>query len=402
MLQATIQLYRNAYSGLSNSVWWLALVIFINRSGTMVIPFLTVYLTEKGYTLAQAGYVMGAFGIGAIVGGFLGGKLTDRFGHFYVQVFSLLINGIMFIVLGQMETLWEFTVCIFILSSLGEAFRPANSAAIASYSTDANRTRSYSLNRLAINLGWGIGPAIGGIIAEKSFVLLFWADGITCILASLLLYKLFRGDKNKNIKKKLVTHDLKTGSAWNDRIFLAGMFCIFLVGLCFFQIFSIIPVFYKEQMFFDKITIGLLLALNGLIIAIFEMILVYKLENKKNPVFYMLWGTFFIGASFLFLVVSPVFIVALFGILLVTIGEMLLFPFVNNFWVNRSNENNRGQYAGVYTMSFSLAMVLAPTFSSQVAYLWSFDVLWIIDFLLCGLAAAGYFLLRKQMINEGI
>src|SRR5215212_5614229 len=105
MFQATLQLYRNAYSGLSRSMWWLALVMFINRSGTMVIPFLTVYLTSKGYSLAQAGYVMGAFGIGSIVGGYLGGILTDRFGHFYVQVFSLLFNGLLFIVLGYMRSL---------------------------------------------------------------------------------------------------------------------------------------------------------------------------------------------------------------------------------------------------------------------------------------------------------
>ena len=90
-----------------------------------------------------------------------------------------------------MQTLLQITLCIFILSSLGEAFRPANSAAIAAYSNPSNRTRSYSLNRLAINLGWGIGPAVGGILANKSFMLLFWADGLTCILASLVLYLVF-------------------------------------------------------------------------------------------------------------------------------------------------------------------------------------------------------------------
>src|SRR5579875_2431659 len=125
MLQASIQLYKNAYSGLSRLMWWLALVIFINRSGTMVIPFLTVYLTStKGYTLAQAGYVMAAFGGGSILGAYIGGRLTDRFGHFYIQVFSLLLNGILFIVLSKMQTFWQMTICIFVLSTLGESFRP--------------------------------------------------------------------------------------------------------------------------------------------------------------------------------------------------------------------------------------------------------------------------------------
>src|SRR6476661_6433425 len=115
MLQASIQLYRNAYSGLSKPMWWLALVIFINRSGTMVIPFLTVYLTHNGFTLAQAGYVMAAFGSGAILGGYIGGILTDRFGHFYVQVTSLFLNGVLFIGLGQMKTFLQFAIFIIIL-----------------------------------------------------------------------------------------------------------------------------------------------------------------------------------------------------------------------------------------------------------------------------------------------
>src|SRR5690242_5486960 len=127
MLQSSVQLYKNAYSGLSRPMWWLALVMLVNRSGTMVIPFLTVYLKSKGYTLQEAGFVMAAFGTGAILGAFIGGILTDRIGYFHVQFFSLLLNGVLFFCLGQMEGLWSIITCIFILSTLGEAFRPANS-----------------------------------------------------------------------------------------------------------------------------------------------------------------------------------------------------------------------------------------------------------------------------------
>ena len=402
MLQGTLRLYKNAYSGLSPSVWWLSLVVFVNRFGTMVIPFLTVYLIDSGYSKSQAGYAMGAFGLGAIIGGYMGGKLTDKFGYFYVQVFSLMISGILFIVLGYMKTFSQIVGCIFLLSSLGEAFRPANSAAIASYSTDANLTRSYSLNRLAINLGWAFGPAIGGIISHRSYTLMFWTDGITCIFASLLLYFIFRSSHQQKMKLNVVKPNLKSTSAWKDKIFLIGMFCIFLVGLCFFQVFSILPLYYREVLNFNNITTGTLMALNGIIIAVFEMILVYKLEKKGSPVVYMMSGAFLIGLSFLALNISPVFVVALFGILIITLGEMLVFPFINNFWVNRSNEKNRGEYAGVYTMSFSLAMVLAPVLSAQVAELWSFNLLWILDFIICGFAALGYLLLRKKMFHERI
>jgi MFS family permease len=397
MLQASLQLYRNAYSGLSRQMWWLALVMLINRSGTMVIPFLTVYLTSRGYTLAQAGYVMAAFGCGSIVGGYLGGRLTDNFGHYYVQVFSLLLNGILFIVLGQMHTLIQFIVCIFVLSSLGESFRPANSAAIAAYSNENNRTRCYSLNRLAINVGWAIGPAIGGLLASINYHLLFWVDGLTCILASLLLYFLFSPSRTRTADHQHKPETVSTSSAYKDKIFLLGMFYIFLVGLCFFQMFNILTVYYKEQLHLQENVIGAVLALNGLIIAVIEMVLVYKLENRKDAFIYMMLGSFFIGCSFLFLNISPAFGFVLMHMIIITVGEMLLFPFMNNFWVGRSTISNRGQYAAVYTMSFSAAIVLAPTFASQVATWLGFPVLWLINFVLCSLAALGYFLLKKRM-----
>lgn len=397
MLQASLSLYRNAYSGLSKQMWWLALVMFINRSGTMVIPFLTVYLTSKGYSIAQAGYVMACFGCGSILGGYIGGRLTDRFGHYYVQVFSLMLNGIFFIVLGQMRTLPQFMICIFILSSVGDSFRPANSAAIAAYSNETNRTRCYSLNRLAINVGWAIGPAIGGLLASINYQLLFWVDGVTCIVASLFLYFLF-AESRGNIVRKNISHEKTKGtSAYKDRIFLFGMCCIFLVGLCFFQMFSVLTVYYKQQLHLRENVIGAVLAMNGVIIAFVEMVLVYKLENRRNAVIYMILGSFFVGLSFLMLNISPAFAFVLLQMIIVTLGEMLLFPFMNNFWVNRSNEHNRGQYAAVYTMSFSGAIVFAPTFASLVATWFGFSFLWVINFILCSFAALGYFLLKKRM-----
>jgi MFS family permease len=240
MLAKTLQLYRNAYSGLSSLMWWLAFIMFINRCGTMVIPFLTVYLTDRGFTLAQAGYAMGAFGLGSIAGGYLGGQATDRFGHFPVQVVSLLLNGVLFILLGYMNTLPEFIGLLFVVSTLGEAFRPANAAAVSAFSDDSNRTRCFALNRLAVNLGWAIGPAVGGILATYDYHLLFWADGLTCILASLLLYKLFLPHHQKQVTVQQSLDNTTTSSAWSDRYFLWGMLLLFLVTLCFFQTFSLI------------------------------------------------------------------------------------------------------------------------------------------------------------------
>ena len=396
MLQASVRLYKNAYSGIPKEVWWLGLVLLVNRSGTMVIPFLTVYLTGRGFTLGEAGFVMGVFGCGSILGGYLGGWLSDRFGFFRVQLTSLLLNGILFITLGFMHQLWQFALCIFALSSFGDAFRPANAAAIAAYSSEENRTRCYSLNRLATNLGWAVGPAVGGILASYNYHLLFWTDGITCMLAGVLLYFLFSFKKKAPEVKKEATIKEGNLSAYKDFHYLKGLFFLLLICICFFQLFSMIPVFYKNNIHLPESQIGLMMGLNGLIIAVVEMVLVYKIENRRQSTIYMAFGSFLVGLSFLLLTIAPVLAVALTGIIVITFGEMFLFPFTNAFWVSRSQRHNRGQYAALYTMTFALAQVLAPTIAAQIAFHFSFLTLFHFNFILCALGSIGFYFLGKQ------
>src|ERR1700754_45724 len=143
MLSYTIQLYKKAYSGLSLNSWYLCLVMFINRSGTMVVPFMTIYCTQKlHFTVEQAGIIMGIFGVGSILGAFLGGKTTDKYGFYYVQIFALMAGVVLFILLGFQTTFISICIVSFVLSACNFSFRPANYADIVHYSTDDNKTRS--------------------------------------------------------------------------------------------------------------------------------------------------------------------------------------------------------------------------------------------------------------------
>jgi predicted MFS family arabinose efflux permease len=393
MIKSSIAVYRNAYLGLSGATWWLALVMFVNRAGTMVLPFMTVYLREEmHFSIAQAGWEIAFFGTGAILGNFIGGRLTDKIGFYQVQFWSLFFNGILFIALGQMQTFWRIAACMFVIGAVGEAFRPANAAAIAHYSSPENRTRSYSLNRLAINLGFSIGPAIGGLLAYRY---LFWADGLTCVVAAILLRMALPPIVTIEGKQNVKTNKVDS-SVWKDRVYLKFTFFIFLSALCFLQMFSLLPIFYKEQLKFTQSEVGLVLALNGLIIVVIEMVLVFKLEGKRSPVQYISSGAFFIGLSYLMLNLPLTgLVVALIAMVTITVGEMLMFPFINAFWVGRSNERNRGQYASLFSMSFAFAHVLAPTFGSQVVQYSSYHVLWYIVFGLCIIASIGFYGFKK-------
>jgi predicted MFS family arabinose efflux permease len=370
--------------------------MFVNRSGTMVIPFMMVYLTQKlHYSIAQAGFVMAMFGMGSILGAFAGGRLADRIGFYPVQFWSLFLNGVMFIVLGQMKSLMQISACIFILSTVGESFRPANASAIAVYSDESNRTRSYSLNRLAINLGFSIGPAMGGFLSSISYQWLFWVDGFTCMLAAVLLRLFLKPVKTKLNSSHQEIKNSKEDSVYKDATYLRFMFCVFMVAFCFMMLFSIVPVYYKEQVHMKESLIGIVLAMNGLLIAIAEMILVYKIEGRRPATFYIGLGAFLIGVSYLTLNIAATISIVFLSMIIITVGEMLMFPFINTYWVARSKGHNRAQYASIFTISFSLAHVLAPTLGSQIINHFGYHALWYIIAGICTLAAIFFYSFGK-------
>jgi predicted MFS family arabinose efflux permease len=371
-------LYKSAYSGLSPATWWLSLVMLVNRSGTMVVPFMTLYLTEaRHYTIAKAGMVMATFGLGAICGGFLGGKLTDKFGFYNVQLSALLCGGILFILLGQMTSLGAIMACTFLLALLNESFRPANATAIAQYSKEENRTRSYSLNRLSINLGWAVGGALGGLIASRNYHMLFWIDGLTNIFAALLLRSVLSPAKNPQTPSAKDTTVTRTSTPYSDTPYLFFTVLTILFGSSFYQIFSTLPVYYKQQLHLSPSFIGGVMAFNGLLITLFEMAVVFTLEQKNKHLYFVTIGTLIVGASFVVFNVLPgEGSLALLSTVLVTAGEILSFPFMNSYWVSRTDMGNRGQYAGLYTAAWSIAQVLGPLAGTQIVQQFGFNVLW--------------------------
>ena len=379
MLTTVFSIYRNAYSGLSRSTWLLTLVMLINRSGTMVVPFMTLYLTSPvmGYTVGQAGFVFGLFGLGAFTGAYLGGKLTDKIGFYPVQVITLLGGGILFFVLGEMKTYPMICLFTYALSFVNEAFRPANSTAIAFYSKEKNRTRSYSLNRLAINIGWAVGSGLGGVLVKINYEIIFWVDGATNILAAILIWSFL---KPANHREEHTSTGIKTNtqSAYKDKTYILFILLTMFFASCFFQLFTNLPVFFKSELNFSEPLIGLLLASNGIIIAVFEMALIYKLEGRRKNLQYISIGILLVSLFFLLLTIPGIGPgLAFVMISIVTIGEILAMPFMNSFWISRTKAENRGQYAALYTMAWSAAQTLGPMGGSQLAQHFGFSWLWL-------------------------
>lgn len=401
MIGYTARTYRNAYSGLSRSTWLLSVIMLINRSGTMVIPFMTLYLTnpEMGYSVGQAGFVFGLFGAGAFFGAYLGGRLTDKIGFYPVQMITLIGGGVLFFVLGLMKVFPLICVFTFLLSFVNEAFRPANSTAIAAYSREENRTRSYSLNRLAVNLGWATGGALGGILAKHSYQLLFWVDGISNISAAFVMWIFLKPPRNVK-ETKVIDQSIKQRSAYKDKTYLLFILLVTIFGCCFFQFFTNMPVYFKREWHFSEPFIGALMALNGLIITVIEMAVVYNLERKGKNVFFITIGITLAGIAYFTLNIPFAgHALAIIMIILITFGEIFAMPFMNSYWISRTQHGNQGQYAALYTMAWSAAQTLGPMGGAQVAQQFGFKWLWwLVGLVSILVASIFYFLYRKNKV----
>jgi len=403
MLSSIAQLYKEAYSGLSKNSWYLSVVMLINRSGTMVVPFLSIYCIQQlHFSIVQAGTIMALFGVGALTGAFLGGKLVDKIGFYDMQVGALISGGLFFILLGFLQSFTVLAIGSFVLSLCNESFRPANSAAIAHYSSDSNKTRSYSLNRLAINLGWAVGGGLGGFLASINYRLLFWVDGCTNVLAAVLLLLLMpRAAVAKTIKKP--DEAIIKTSAYKDKIYLVFIVLATLFAICFYQFMIMQPVFFKIEWHFSEKFIGFLMALNGVLIVVIEMVLIHKLEGRRNRMVYIIGGVALGGVSYMLLNILPAgAVAAIIIIVLITFSEMFAMPFMNSFWISRTTPHNRGEYAALYSMSWSAAQIVAPFFGSNVIAYGGFNLLWWIFGGVSFVSAIGYYYLYRIMIKSAV
>ena len=406
MLQPVFRLYQNAYQGLSPSVWLLAGVMLINRCGTMVLPFLTLYLTQHlHYSVTDAGIVMAVFGAGAFVGTFLGGRLTDRFGFYYVQLVSLLFGGAFLLVLQFITDFYVLCGSVFIFTLLGDSFRPANQAAIAFYSDADTRTRAFSLNRLAINLGWAVGGGLGGWLAGVNYSLLFWADGLTCIMAGLVLWRylpvpvapLIQGP-DLSVTRQSANLTEPITSPYRDTLFIAFVVCSSLYFTVFMQLFSIVPLYFKQVLGMTEGRIGALMALNGLLIVVIEMALVYRLEQQKRAKTSLIAiGVLLTAVSYVVLASTTASASALVFILIVTVSEMLAIPFIQSFTVERSSPATRGQYLALYAMGGALSQTAAPAFGSQMVTHFGYPAHWLTVTGISLVSAGGFWLVGRKL-----
>ncbi len=401
MVKKTFILYKDSFTGLSTDIWWLAFITFINRAGTMVIPFLSIYLEDDlNLSGPQIGWIMASFGVGSSVGSVLGGKLTDKIGYYKVMFWSLFLTGFLFIGLQFITTFWGFVGGVFITMVVADTFRPALFVSLNAYSKPENQTRSLTLLRLAINLGFTFGPAMGGlIITTLSYKGLFWIDGITCILAIILFRFLLKNKPFDRVDVENESEDNRS-SIFKDKPYMIFLGIVFLMAFVFWQLIVTMPLFYKEIHGLNAFEIGLLMSLNGGLIFITEMPLIHKLEKSSiNKIQIIGFSLALFGLSFLVLNLTNWIGILIIGMTIITVAEMLAFPFTNKFAMTRAIKGKEGIYMAAYTTAFGIATIFSAKFGFEIVDKYGYDINWYIMGGLSAIAVLLSYILKKKVAN---
>lgn len=379
MLKSAFSKYIENFKGFSREIWILTLITFINRAGTMVLPFLSKYLKEDlGFSYSQVGWIMVSFGCGSMLGSWLGGKLSDKIGFYKVMIFSLLTSGLMFFGLQHITSYIGLMVAIFLIMVVADMFRPAMFVSLAAYAKPENRTRALTLVRLAINLGFAAGPALGGlIIMNIGYKGLFWVDGTTCVLAILIFWWQVKEKEKSKYLDKENPGEILTASVFKDKPFWIFLGTCLITGIIFFQLFTTLPLYHKEQFNLTEFRTGLLLTFNGLLIFFMEMPLVTYIEKHKlNHVKLVTIGCFIMAACMFMLLINSWEGVLWFMMFCMTFGEMLAFPFANSFAMSRAPKGHEGRYMAIFTMSYSLAHILSAKTGMENIELFGYQYNW--------------------------
>jgi predicted MFS family arabinose efflux permease len=377
---------------LPRQVWLICLTSLVNRAGTMVLPFLTLYATrELQLSAPEAGALLVFYGVASMVGSPLGGYLSDRFGPLRVMKVSLLLSGVLLLLLPLAQSYAAVAGLLVALAVVTETFRPANLAAISAAVPPEHLRPSFALARLAVNLGMSVGPAVGGILAGVSFFWLFVADGLTSIAASLVLVF------------SRVRDPARSPSSGERRGLLGGLsdprLLLLLAGaipvaVVFFQHASAMPLFLVQDLQLSESIYGLMFTLNTLLIVAIEVPLNLAISRWPSR-FVLALGALLFGAGFGAMgLVDEVWGVAA-TVVVWTFGEMILFPGLSAAVAATAPTGRVGQYMGLYTLSFAVAFTVGPWAGTEVYAAFGSPILWGGAFAL-GIISAVLFALYRE------
>jgi predicted MFS family arabinose efflux permease len=387
-------------AGLPREVWILSAAAVVNKAGTMVLPFFVLYLTrEAGLSAREASVYVLLYGAGSLVASPFAGRFSDRIGPIRIMRASLFLSGAILLAFPFVRGRAAIAGMTAALSVAAESFRPANLAIFGDLVRPELRKAGFALNRLAVNLGMSIGPAVGGVLATFSFRWLFLADGATAIVAGVILAaatfpphprRPARSAERRRVPIRTVrvprtaewaSEDAPvtgavTGAAHLDRRLLLFLAAFFPVVVVFFQHISSMPLYLVQDLKLSAAAYGLLFTVNTLMIVFLEVpfnLATLHWSHRRTLVL----GATLCAIGFGSLAAASNIWSVVATVVVWTVGEMLLFPGMASYLTAIAPERRRGEYMGLSQMMMGLAFTVGPWGGLQILARFGGRALWI-------------------------
>ena len=388
--------------GLPHDMWALFFTSLINRSGTMVIPFLALYLTKKiGVSPAEAGAALLVYGAAAFIAAPLTGKLSDNIGSIKVMKFALYGSGVLFFIFSFITNYNWILVAIFFLAAVNESFRPANLSLITEIVAPSQRRMAFALNRLAINAGMSIGPVIGGFLTLIDYHYLFYANAVASIAAGIYFSSVKWSSLSSEKAVEPLEDKLRVKFAiLNDKYFLFFLLAVIPANLVFFQHLGALPLYIVDDLSYTTAVFGLFGAINTVIIIFLEV----PLNNWMNDTPYrksLIIGALLAGIGFGGFAIATTTFPLIIAIIVFTFGEMIFFPVTAAYTSEIAPVDRRGEYMGYYQMTFSFAFSAGPWLGTVVYQNYGSVILWSGAFVFGLITAALMFFVKEKNLSNG-
>lgn len=345
--------------------------MFVNRFATFVVPFLVLYLTRIGYTPAQAGLAVGAYGAGHLMASVLGGHLADRIGRRNTIVLSMFSSAAAMLLLSQMRTYGAIVGVACLAGLASEMYRPAASALLVDLVRPDQRVFAFGMYRFAINFAFASGQATAGFLAEHSFFYLFLGDALSSIAYGIIALAALPHGLRTHSPGERVGEALR--SAANNTPFLLFLLATVSITLVDFQMGSTFALHVKAVGLRTR-DYGLLLSINGVLIVVFEL-LITTVTQRFSPRRVIGIGYFLSGIGFSLTGVASAMPALAATVVLWTLGEMISSPMASAYVAQLAPEKYRGRYMGLLAVALSFGLLAGPALGTLV-YQWNATVLW--------------------------
>jgi MFS family permease len=352
--------------------WVLLAGTFINRFGTFVMPFLTIYMTRRGHSLVDASYAVSAFGVGALGGSTLGGWLADRIGRRNTIVLGTFAAAALYMLLHYAVTMPQILICTMLAGLSAGTYPPASGALLADIVPEALRVRAYSALRVAMNAGFACGASTAGFLAKYSFFWLFAGDALTSavygVIALIALPHGIRAAKANAPWKDALAHiagNRPFHAAFAGALLTALVFAQFGTTYSAFVISLGLSLDIGSLHLSGETLYGVLLAWNGVMVMLFELPLT-SATQRLRPQRMMALGYLLIGVGFALNGAAHSVAWLFLAMTIFTIGEMTSMPVSSAYIAQIAPEQMRGRYMGALSVTWSLSSIIGPQFGFRL------------------------------------